>query len=45
MASYGSYEWWTEIIELNTLKNLVDRFAAAMNVEMCIRDSFGIRAH
>jgi len=41
MASYGSYEWWTEIIELNTLKNLVDRFAAAMNVGAVIATTDG----
>ncbi|HOJ82438.1 MAG TPA: PocR ligand-binding domain-containing protein [Acetomicrobium flavidum] len=41
MASYGSYEWWTEVIDLDRLKDLVDRFAAAMHVGAVIATTDG----
>jgi len=41
MASYGSYEWWSEVIELDRLKDLVDRFAAAMHVGAVIATTDG----
>ncbi|MBC7321623.1 MAG: PocR ligand-binding domain-containing protein [Acetomicrobium sp.] len=41
MASYGSYEWWNEIVELEKLKDLVDRFAAAMHVGAVIAATDG----